>query len=167
MDINVIFNEHYKREDLKTKLNASSDKIIIENSKNKKIDINISDIKKMELLYDKCPTKFLRNIPIFIELFTIVFIVLAILFRTSRVLCILFICLTFVNILVSGIIAKIIYKFSKEALELNIIASKKYSVIGYNAKEQLFNKLQRILNEFKENNQTIEINIQRQRNKTL
>ncbi|MGM9972356.1 MAG: hypothetical protein ACI35W_08100 [Anaeroplasmataceae bacterium] len=154
-----------KQNDLvsKYKVFIKENSLILEDNKGKSKFIDAFNIKKINLVYAKCPNIVLRNIPIFVELFTIVFIILAIVFKNKISLCVLFIVLALLNIFLSALIGKIIYKYAPDALEFKVIGDKKYKVLFYKTNDALFNKIKRVTNDLKAINNNIEINISNQK----
>lgn len=157
----IILNKSYNTKK-KTKIYTENEGLVIEEDTGKSKRIEAKDISKINLLYAKCPGPFLRNVPIVVEGFTVLFIILAVLFRKNMTLVIVFSILALVMVFIAALVGKIIYKYSPEALELIVVcANKKNRVIAYKSNEVTFNKLQRVVNDMKKSNDTIILDVNR------
>lgn len=157
----IILNKSYNTKK-KIKLFTENEGLMIEDDNGKSKRIEAKDITKISLLYAKCPGPILRNIPIGVEVFTVLFIILAVLFRKNMTLVIIFSILALVMVFIAALVGKIIYKYSPEALELTITYSnKKSKVVAYKSNEVTFNKLQRVVNDMKKSNDAIMLDVNR------
>ena len=165
MSEQVLLNKSFNPKVNKKALITTKDDMLLiinEDSLGKKEnEIKAEDIKEINLLNAKCPTRLKRTTTYLIGFLAVIFFILGICFKDNALLLTIFAILGILIFVLSGILAKYFLNTAPDAIEINIVLQKgRIRILGVNTKSSDYKSLIRIARSIKKMNNNIKLDMQ-------